>query len=126
MPEWEFYRRVVEQADCFMMLDINNIWVSSVNHGFDPWEYIEAMPWERVLQVHVAGHTVRPDGSLLDTHNSYVIDEVWKLYAEAMKHCGGRPTILEWDSDFLSFPETLHEAEKARQYQREVSIEQSA
>lgn len=116
MPEWAFYRQVVEQADCFMMLDVNNIWVSSVNHGFDPWEYLAAMPWERVIQVHVAGHTVRPDGTLLDTHDHPVRDEVWALYAYACQQTGGVSTILEWDDAFLSFPETLAEADKARRF----------
>ncbi len=116
MPEWEFYRQVVERADCFMMLDVNNIFVSSVNHGFDPWDYLAAIPWERVIQVHVAGHTVRPDGTLLDTHDHPVRPEVWELYRHASEQTGGVSTILEWDDNFLPFPDTLAEAVKARAF----------
>ncbi|RME26677.1 MAG: DUF692 family protein, partial [Deltaproteobacteria bacterium] len=116
MPEWEFYRQVVERADCFMMLDVNNVFVSSVNHGFDPWDYLAAIPWDRVIQVHVAGHTVRPDGTLLDTHDHPVRPEVWELYRHASEQTGGVSTILEWDDHFLPFPDTLAEAVKARAY----------
>lgn len=116
MPEWEFYRQVVERADCFMMLDVNNVFVSSVNHAFDPWEYLAAIPWDRVIQVHVAGHTVRPDGTLLDTHDHPVRPEVWELYRYASEQTGGVSTILEWDDNFLPFPDTLAEAVKARAY----------
>jgi uncharacterized protein len=117
MTEWAFYRAVVETADCKMMLDLNNIYVSSINHQFDPMEYLENIPWERVIQVHVAGHTKQPNGTLLDTHDNHVIPEVWELYRYAAEKTGGVSTILEWDENFLSFPETWNEAKKARQYQ---------
>lgn len=117
MTEWEFYREVVEQADAFMLLDVNNVYVSSVNHGFDPLEYLDAIPWERVIQVHVAGHTEQDDGTILDTHDHHVKPEVWELYRHVHERTGGVSTILEWDAGFLSFEETLAEANKAKAYQ---------
>ncbi len=116
MPEWEFYREVVEQADCYMMLDVNNVFVSSVNHDFDPLDYLSALPLERVVQMHVAGHTELADGTLLDTHNRHVREEVWQLYAWVHERTGGVSTILEWDSDFLSLTDTLAEARRAEHY----------
>lgn len=117
MSEWEFYRSVVEQADCHMLLDVNNVYVSSVNHGFDPWDYLAEIPWERVIQVHVAGHTVRDDGSILDTHDHHVADPVWELYQHAYERTGGVATLLEWDDRFLPLADTIAEADKARAYQ---------
>ncbi len=99
LPEWAFLRRVAEQADCGLLLDVNNIWVSAHNLGFDPYDYLDAVPWPRVLQVHVAGHRARPDGLLHDTHDQPVCDEVWALYAEAWRRGGPFPTVLEWDAE---------------------------
>ena len=121
MTEWEFYREIVEQADCAMMLDVNNIYVSAINHGFDPADYMAGIPWERVIQVHVAGHTVRPDGSLLDTHDQPVCDAVWKLYQEAHEATGGVSTILEWDDNIPPLADTVAEAARARSLQRKVA-----
>lgn len=114
MPEWEFYRTVVEEAGVYMMLDVNNVFVSAVNHGFDAGEYLRALPYERVLQVHVAGHTELPDGSLLDTHNRRVRAEVWQLYRYVHEQTGGVSTILEWDSDIPSLEDAVAEANLAR------------
>lgn len=119
MTEWEFYKYIVEKAGCYMMLDVNNIFVSSVNHEFDPKEYLKNLPYERVLQMHVAGHTVKEDGTLLDTHNNYVRKEVWELYRYVHEKTGGVATLLEWDSDFLTFAETHSEALKAFDYREE-------
>jgi uncharacterized protein len=99
MPEWDFYRAVVEQACCSYMLDINNIYVSSVNHGFNAHDYLGSVLWERVLQVHLAGHQTRPDGMLHDTHDQPVRAEVWQLYREAWRRGGPFPTLLEWDDN---------------------------
>jgi len=118
MTEWEFYREVVEQADVSMMLDVNNVFVSSVNHGFDAGEYLRHIPYERVLQVHVAGHSELPDGLLLDTHDNYVEEQVWELYRTVHARTGGVTTVLEWDAEFLSFEETLAEAMKAKEIQQ--------
>jgi len=116
MPEWDFYSAVVEKADINMMLDVNNIYVSSRNHGFDPKEYYTNIPMDRVLQIHIAGHTDHGD-YVLDTHNNYVRDEVWKIYADVYAKTGGVSTLLEWDDDFVSFKETWDEALKAKQFQ---------
>jgi len=117
MPEWEFYSAVVEKAGIYMMLDVNNIYVSSRNHGFEPKKYYENIPLERVLQIHLAGHTDRGK-YVLDTHDSYVRDEVWQIYAEVYPKTQGVATLLEWDDNFISFQETWDEALKAKQFQK--------
>jgi uncharacterized protein (UPF0276 family) len=113
MPEWEFYRQVVDASDCWYMLDLNNIYVSSVNHGFDPLAYLASVRWDRVLQVHMAGHLVRPDGLRHDTHDRPVCAEVWALYREAWALGGPFPTLLEWDDQVPPLPEVLAEVAKA-------------
>jgi uncharacterized protein (UPF0276 family) len=119
MPEWEFYSAVVEKADIYMMLDVNNIYVSSRNHGFDPKKYYENIPMERVLQIHLAGHSDYND-YVLDTHDNYVRDEVWAIYAEVYPRTRGVSTLLEWDDKFISFEKTWEEALKAKQFQIEI------
>lgn len=106
MTEWDFYREVIERANIYYMCDINNIYVSSVNHLFNPMDYIKALDWQRVLQCHIAGHSQNPDGTILDTHDHPVRDEVWELYNSSWEHSGGFPTLLEWDDHFISFKET--------------------
>ena len=116
MTEWEFYSAVVEKADVLMMLDVNNIYVSSRNHGFDPKDYYEKIPLERVIQIHLAGHT--DYGSyVLDTHNNHVCDEVWNIYKEIYPKTKGVSTLLEWDDNFLSFEDTWKEALRAKTFQ---------
>lgn len=122
MSEWAFYRGVVERANCFMMLDVNNVFVSSVNHQFDPMEYLRAMPAEQIIQVHVAGHSQLPNGTVLDTHDHPVREEVWQLYAYVHQQTGGVSTLLEWDDHFLSFEDTLAEAQLARRWQHECKL----
>lgn len=119
MPEWEFYSAVVEKADIHMMLDVNNIYVSSRNHGFDPKDYYTNVPLHRVLQIHLAGH-LDMGTHVLDTHDNYVRDEVWKLYGEIYPLTGGVSTLLEWDDNFLSFEDTWKEALKAKQFQNSL------
>ena len=114
MSEWEFYTAVIREAGCWSMLDLNNIYVSSQNHGFDPDEYLRAIDFARVLQVHLAGHTREPDGTLVDTHDHPVADAVWALYARAWKLGGPFPTLLEWDERIPPMPVVLAELEKAR------------
>ncbi len=97
VPEWEFLAAVAEAADCGLIVDVNNIFVSARNHGFDPLDHLRAVPWGRVLEVHIAGHRARPDGLLHDTHDAPVAPEVWALYAEAWALGGPFPTLLEWD-----------------------------
>ncbi len=119
MPEWDFYSAVVEKADIHMMLDVNNIYVSSRNHGFDPFDYINHIPMERVLQIHLAGHSDHGD-YVLDTHDHPVCDKVWELYAEVWPRAGGVSTLLEWDENFVSFEETWKEALRAKAFQQEL------
>jgi len=122
MPEWEFYSAVVEKADIFMMLDVNNIYVSSRNHGFETKDYIDNIPLERVLQIHLAGHTDKGD-YVIDTHDDYVRDEVWQLYADVYPKIkpGGVSTLLEWDDNIIPFQETWDEALKAKQFQHTLA-----
>lgn len=113
MPEWEFLARMAEAADCGLLLDVNNVYVSSVNHGFDPFAYIEAIPAERVVQIHLAGPT-DCGTHLMDTHDSPVRDEVWPLYRLALERTGGVSTLLEWDSNIPGWADLLAELAKAR------------
>lgn len=115
LTEWEFYTRVVERAGVGMMLDINNIHVSSYNHGFDPRGYLDAIDFERVVQVHLAGCAAPAGDVLVDTHDGPVSEEVWQLYAEAWRRGGPFPTLLEWDASIPPFERLLSELDKARQ-----------
>ena len=115
MTEWEFLNEVVEAADCGILLDVNNIYVSSQNHDFDPFEYLNSVPAERVAQIHIAGHS-RYEKYILDTHDHAVIDPVWQLYARAIQRCGPTATLLEWDDKIPSFDEVHAEALKANRF----------
>ncbi len=115
MTEWEFLNEVVERADCGILLDVNNIYVSAMNHSFDPMEYLDAVPAERVAQIHIAGHS-RYQKYILDTHDHPVIDPVWELYARAIRRIGQTATLLEWDDKIPSFEEVHAEALKATRY----------
>lgn len=120
MPEWEFYTAIIEKADIFMMLDVNNIYVSSRNHGFDPIDYVRALPLDKVLQIHLAGHSDQGD-YVLDTHDHPVRNEVWELYAQVWPMTGGVSTLLEWDDNFVSFEETCKEALRAKTFQTQLA-----
>jgi hypothetical protein len=113
MPEWEFLTRVAEEADCGLLLDVNNVYVSSVNHDFDPVEYIERVPHDRIVQFHLAGHT-NCGTHCIDTHDGPVIDPVWGLYARARQLTGGVSTLLEWDASIPEFAVVHAEVQKAR------------
>lgn len=119
MSEWDFYSAIVEKADIHMMLDVNNIYVSSRNHGFDPKTYLDNIPVDRVLQIHLAGHTDY-DAYVLDTHDDFVRDEVWALYGEIYPKTNGVSTLLEWDDRFISFQQTWDEALKAKKFQQQL------
>lgn len=119
MPEWEFYAAVVEKADISMMLDVNNIYVSSRNEGYDPKDYYTQLPLDRVVQIHLAGHTDY-NRYLLDTHDHPVCPEVWEIYREVYPKTRGVSTLLEWDDRFLPFELTWKEALKAKQYQLDL------
>jgi len=125
MTEWEFLSEVAEKADCGILLDVNNIYVSSVNHDFNPMDYVNNVPHERVGQIHLAGHS-KYERYILDTHDHAVIDPVWKLYAQAIKKCGPTATLLEWDAKIPSFEEVHNEALKAKKYLDAVRKQASA
>ena len=118
MPEWEFFGRLMEAADCGMLLDVNNVYVSSFNHGFDPKRYIDAIDPSRVAQYHLAGHTNKGT-HIVDTHNDYVIDPVWELYRRSVARTGRVATLLEWDADIPAFDVVHGEAQKARAFRGE-------
>jgi uncharacterized protein len=120
MPEWEFYAAVVELADIYMMLDVNNIYVSSRNHQFNPQDYYSNLPLERVIQIHLAGH-IDEGPYCLDTHSRPVTDEVWQLYGEVIRLVGPTSTLLEWDDDFISFQDTWKEALRAKEFFHAIS-----
>jgi uncharacterized protein (UPF0276 family) len=115
MPEWEFLARLAEEADCALLLDVNNVFVSAFNHGFDPRTYLAAVPYDRVVQLHVAGHT-NHGTHIIDSHIGPVIDDVWRLLGDAWRRAGGVSVLLEWDAEIPSFAETHAEAMRARQF----------
>jgi hypothetical protein len=115
MTEWEFLAEVVELADCGVLLDVNNIYVSSKNHTFNPYDYLDNVPHHRVAQMHIAGHT-KFEKYILDTHDHAPPDPVWKLYAHATRLCGVTATLLEWDDKIPSFDEVHNEALKAHEF----------
>ncbi len=123
MSEWEFLDALCREADCLLLLDINNIHVSAVNHGFDPIAFIEGVPLDRVQQVHLAGHTVR-DGYLIDTHDAPVVDPVWALYRRFVECAGARATMIERDDHIPPLAELIEELSIARAIAAEVSTEQ--
>jgi uncharacterized protein (UPF0276 family) len=117
-PESEFLAAIAEQANCGILLDVNNVYVSSFNHGFDAQAYIDRIPSDRVVQIHLAGHTNKGT-HILDTHSDYVIDTVWKLYRYAHRRLGGVATLLEWDANIPEFDIVHGEALKARRFREQ-------
>jgi len=112
LTEWEFLARLAEEADCGLLLDVNNVYVSAFNHGFDPREYIAGIPADRVVQYHVAGHTNKGT-HILDTHSDHALPEVWELYRLAWARTGPTATLYEWDEDIPAFEVVHAEARKA-------------
>ena len=125
MSEWEFLRAVAEQADCHILLDINNIFVSAFNHGFDPCTYLDGIPVERVRQFHLAGHENRGD-LIIDTHDAPVIDPVWDLYAKALQRFGPVSTMIERDEHIPPLQELLLELDHARRIAKDVLFVEAA
>lgn len=115
MTEWQFLCEVVEAADCGMLLDVNNVYVSSQNHKFDPLDYLNGIPLDRVAQIHIAGHSTY-DTHRLDTHDHPVCEAVWELYRYVVERIGPTNTLLEWDAHLPSFEQVHQEALKARKY----------
>jgi len=114
MPEWDFLAQVAERADCGILLDVNNVYVSSKNHGWNPHEYLSGIPVDRVGQFHLAGHADKGT-YLLDTHDGLVIPEVWSLYEEAVRRFGRVSSIIEWDEQVPELEVLLDESRRARE-----------
>ncbi|MCZ7645803.1 MAG: DUF692 domain-containing protein [Planctomycetota bacterium] len=119
MPEHEFVKRLAEEADCALLLDVNNVYVTCRNHDLDAAEFLKDFPYERVVQIHLAGHTDKGT-HCIDTHDGPVIDPVWQLYAEVMKQAGRRATLLEWDDKIPTFQEVHDEALRAERFRGAV------
>lgn len=118
IPEAEFLARLTEETGCGLLLDVNNVYVSARNHDFDPREYIARIPAQRIVQMHLAGHT-NMGTHIIDTHDDHVIDPVWELYRQAYLATGGVATLLEWDAKIPPFPVVHAEVLKAREFMRE-------
>jgi uncharacterized protein (UPF0276 family) len=112
IPEWEFMNVLARDTGCGLLLDINNIYVSAINLGFDPYEYVASIDATRVGEIHLAGFTRTPD-RLIDTHSRPVDAAVWALYKFALQRCGARPTLIEWDADLPMLEVLLDEAGRA-------------
>lgn len=125
LTEWEFLRAVCEEADCLLLLDVNNIYVSSFNHGFDPLTYLHAIPPQRVQQIHLAGHSNNGD-HIVDTHDHPIVDPVWDLYRAACEHIGPVATMIERDDHIPPLPELLAELDQARQIAANVRAQEAA
>lgn len=113
MPESAFVAALVRRSGCGLLLDVNNVYVNSVNHGFDPYDYLRAIPCAAVREIHLAGHTRKdhlPVPLLIDSHSRPVADAVWALYDEALALCGTQPTLIEWDQDIPALEVLLAEA----------------
>jgi len=113
MSEWEFLSALASEADCLLLLDVNNIYVSSVNHGFDPLAYLNGVPVERVQQFHLAGHS-KVGAHLIDTHDAPIVPEVWQLYGAAVRRFGAGSTMIERDDNIPALAELLAELDQAR------------
>lgn len=116
IPEWEFLRETATRSGCGILLDVNNVYVSAVNHGFDARRYLDSIPAKDVQEIHLAGHAekcVEGVALLIDSHDRPVKQAVWELYVHALRTIGKRPTLLEWDSDLPSLTELAAEAAKA-------------
>jgi uncharacterized protein len=122
MSEWQFLSALCEEADCLLLLDVNNIYVSSVNHGFDPLSFINGVPIERVQQFHLAGHS-KVDAHLIDTHDAPIIPEVWELYAAAVRRFGAGSTMIERDANIPALEELLAELNHARAIAKETQAQ---
>ena len=113
MTEWEFLAQLSQEADCLLLLDVNNVYVNSVNHHFDPHEFIRGIPIDRVAQIHLAGHE-RQDAFIIDTHDAPIVEEVWALYRRACEYLGAVSTMIERDAHIPPLEELLAELDIAR------------
>lgn len=123
MPEWEFLMAVVKKADCLILLDVNNVYVSAFNHGFDPMTYINYIPPSRVRQFHLAGH-LNMETHIIDTHDHDIISNVWDLYAAALQHFGPMvSTLIERDDNIPPLKDLVKELNKARKIAKKIFAE---
>lgn len=118
IKEWDFLRLMTEETGCGLLLDVNNVYVSSFNNDFDPVEYLEGIPFDRVVQMHLAGHQ-NCGNYIIDTHDREVTDQVWKLFQLAWQRTGGVATLLEWDGNIPEFDVYHAELLKARKFMSE-------
>lgn len=125
LSEWAFLAEVAERADCHILLDVNNIYVSAFNHGFDPLTYLDAIPRARIRQIHLAGHSNCGE-YIIDTHDAPVIDPVWSLYAAAIERFGMVPTMIERDDRIPPLADLLAELEQARRIARAAASTEAA
>jgi uncharacterized protein (UPF0276 family) len=123
MSESEFIAAVLQEADCELLLDVNNIYVNSINHRYDPFEFLRSLPLDRARYIHVAGHYDEAEDLKIDTHGADVIDPVWGLLAEAYQLCGALPTLLERDFNLPPLVELLEEVEQIRSLQAAEGVE---
>ena len=119
LSEWDFLAELASSADCGLLLDINNVYVSAKNHGFDPEKYIDALPFDRIWQVHLAGHTDLGTHRL-DTHSRPVCDEVWELYRFASRRIGAVASTIEWDADIPDWDTLEAESLRAKEIRSQV------
>lgn len=113
MPEWEFISELTKRTGCWLLFDVNNVYVSAFNHGYDPKDFIDGIPQDRVVQFHVAGHS-HMETHIIDTHDAPVCDDVWDLYRHALKRFGAVSTMIERDDDIPPLSELLDELATAR------------
>lgn len=125
MSEWDFILEIVKQSGCYLLLDVNNVYVSSFNHNFDPMAYINSMPSGRVAQIHLAGHTNHGD-YIIDTHNAPVIEPVWDLYEATIQRLGPVSTMIERDDNMPDFSELLSEINHAKRLAIQAAKEKVA
>jgi uncharacterized protein (UPF0276 family) len=118
LSEIDFYAAIVEQSGCNYMLDINNVYVSSVNHDFSALEYVNRIDFSKVMQVHLAGHDSSKGNFIIDTHDRKIDQKVWDLYEFAWKKGGPFPTLIEWDENIPDLATVMLEVEKVRQVRR--------
>ena len=126
MSELDFISEVLDLADCFLLLDVNNVYCNSVNHGFDPVDFLRSLPPARVSYIHVAGHYQEAEDLVIDTHGERVPNPVWDLLTEAYRIFGPLPTLLERDSNFPSFAELVAEVAEIKERQRQFGELSSA
>jgi len=125
MTEWQFVSEIAERADIGLLFDVNNVYVAAYNHGFDAYEFVRSVPHERIVQIHLAGHT-NLGKYIIDTHNGPVIDPVWDLYRETIERTGPVSTLVEWDDDIPPLDVVLQEAERARGVRDEAALRRAS